>query len=111
MKIESSNTISVWAATTDIQPRPQLMVDTTADVCVVGSVIAGLTTAYLLANEVRSVVVLDEGSGVGRESTRTTAHLTHALDDRYFEIERIHGPMGARMAAESHTTAINRMEA
>src|ERR1051325_11554959 len=40
----------------------------------------------------------------------TTAHLANAIDDRYFEIERLHGERGAQLAAESHTTAINRIE-
>ena len=42
---------------------------------------------------------------------RTTAHLVTALDDRYFELERLHGEEGARLAAESHTAAINAIEA
>jgi glycine/D-amino acid oxidase-like deaminating enzyme/nitrite reductase/ring-hydroxylating ferredoxin subunit len=42
---------------------------------------------------------------------RTTAHLVNALDDRYFELERLHGEEGARLAAESHTAAINAIEA
>jgi glycine/D-amino acid oxidase-like deaminating enzyme/nitrite reductase/ring-hydroxylating ferredoxin subunit len=41
----------------------------------------------------------------------TSAHLTHAIDDRYYELERLHGRIGARLAAESHTAAIERIEA
>ena len=40
----------------------------------------------------------------------TTAHLTCVLDERYFDLERLHGDEGARLAAESHMTAINRIE-
>ena len=40
----------------------------------------------------------------------TTAHLTSVLDERYFELERMHGEEGSRLAAESHLTAINRIE-
>ena len=40
----------------------------------------------------------------------TTAHLTCVLDERYFDLERMHGAEGARLAAESHMTAINRIE-
>jgi hypothetical protein len=43
-------------------------------------------------------------------TTMTTAHLSNAIDDRYMEIERLHGEAGARLAAESHTAAINRIE-
>jgi glycine/D-amino acid oxidase-like deaminating enzyme/nitrite reductase/ring-hydroxylating ferredoxin subunit len=41
---------------------------------------------------------------------RTTAHLVNALDDRYFELERLHGEDGARLAAASHTAAIDKVE-
>lgn len=77
-----------------------------ADVCVVGAGIAGLTTAYLLGREGRKVIVLDGGSIGAGESGRTTAHLTNALDDRYLEIEKVHGRAKSRRAADSHTQAI-----
>jgi glycine/D-amino acid oxidase-like deaminating enzyme len=80
------------------------------DVCVVGSGIAGLTTAYMLMLEGKSVVVLDEGPIGAGETERATAHLTHALDDRYCRIERLHGEQGARLAAQSHTAAIGCIE-
>jgi glycine/D-amino acid oxidase-like deaminating enzyme len=106
----SGSTTSIWMAEAAIPDRPALGQDVTADVCVVGAGIAGLTTAYLLANEGRSVVVLDDGPIAGGETSRTTAHLVNALDDRYFEIEDMHGEKGARFAAESHTAAIDRIE-
>ena len=80
-------------------------------VCVVGAGIAGLSTAYLLAKAGKSVAVLDDGPVGGGMTRMTTAHLTHAIDDHYYEVERLHGRDGARLAAESHTAAINRIEA
>src|SRR6267143_5930174 len=59
----------------------------------------------------KSVVVLDDGPIGGGMTGRTTAHLVNALDDRYFKLERLHGEEGARLAAESHTAAINAIEA
>jgi len=91
--------------------RPALREDETADVCVVGAGIAGLTSAYLLSIEGRSVIVLDERGIGGGETARTTAHLTNEIDDRYTEMERIHGARAARWIAESHTSAIDRIEA
>ncbi len=70
-----------------------------------------MTTAYLLSKEGKSVIVLDDGPIGGGMTGRTTAHLVNALDDRYFELERLHGEKGARLAAESHTAAIDRVEA
>ena len=46
----------------------------------------------------------------GGQTQRTTAHLSNALDDRYFEIEWLHGSEGAKLAADSHTAAIDRIE-
>jgi len=102
-------TTSIWK-TVEIPSRPALAKNASADVCVVGAGIAGLTTAYLLANEGRSVLVLDEGPIAGGETSRTTAHLVNALDNRYFELEKLHGAKGAEIAAESHTAAIARVE-
>ena len=50
--------------------------DTVADVCIVGAGIAGMTTAYSLAAEGTSVVVLDDGPVGGGMTRRTTAHLS-----------------------------------
>jgi glycine/D-amino acid oxidase-like deaminating enzyme/nitrite reductase/ring-hydroxylating ferredoxin subunit len=55
--------------------------------------------------------VLDDGPIGGGETGRTTAHLSNALDDRYYELERLFGEDGARRAARSHTAAIDRIEA
>jgi glycine/D-amino acid oxidase-like deaminating enzyme len=88
-----------------------LQADMHADVCVVGEGIAGLTTAYLLACEGMNVVVLEAGQIGDGQTGRTTAHLSFALDDRFFELERLFGTEGARLAAESHATAIDRIEA
>src|SRR5213082_1429693 len=110
MKDDSGETTSPWWAMDETPPFSPLDRHTQADVCVVGAGIAGMTTAYLLAREGRSVVVLDDGPIAGGQTQRTTAHLSNAIDDRYFEIERLHGPQGARLAAESHTAAIDRIE-
>ena len=110
MQTESNGTTSIWAATTKIPSRPALSKDARANVCVVGAGIAGMTTAYLLARAGKSVIVLDDGPIGGGMTGRTTAHLVTALDDRYFELERLHGENGARLAAESHAAAIDCVE-
>jgi glycine/D-amino acid oxidase-like deaminating enzyme/nitrite reductase/ring-hydroxylating ferredoxin subunit len=97
-------------ATAEVPGASPLGEDARADVCVVGAGIAGLTVGYLLAREGKSVVVLDDGPVAGGETSRTTAHIVNALDDRYYELERLHGERGARLAAESHTAAIDLIE-
>jgi glycine/D-amino acid oxidase-like deaminating enzyme/nitrite reductase/ring-hydroxylating ferredoxin subunit len=110
MKDHSGETISVWMATQTLPDFRPLTSDLTADVCIVGAGIAGLTTAYLLQRERLNVVVLDDGPIVSGETERTTAHLVNALDDRFFNIEKVHGEAGARLAYESHTAAIDKIE-
>jgi glycine/D-amino acid oxidase-like deaminating enzyme len=93
--------------TAEVPIQSKLIEDMTADVCIVGAGITGMTTALLLAREGQRVVVLDDGPIGGGETERTTAHLVNVLDDRYYEIERLHGENGARLAAESHIAAIS----
>ncbi|HYP27435.1 MAG TPA: FAD-dependent oxidoreductase [Blastocatellia bacterium] len=110
MDSNSGESISIWMATAEVPAHSSLTENTHADVCIVGAGIAGMTTAYLLTREGKAVVVLDDGRVGGGMTERTTAHLSNAVDDRYFEIERLHGEKGARLAALSHTAAIDRIE-
>lgn len=99
---------SVWASVpleADTLPTAD-----TADVCVVGAGIAGLSVAYQLAEVGQRVLVLDDGPVGGGQTGRTTAHLASAIDDRLYEIERIRGRQNARLAAESHAAAIDCIE-
>ena len=106
MKDHAGKSRSVWMATVNLPPGVALMSDAAADVVVVGAGITGLTTAYLLGQAGKSVIVLDDGPMASGETERTTAHLSIALDYRYFELEGLHGADGARRAAESHSAAI-----
>ncbi|AHG93815.1 FAD dependent oxidoreductase (plasmid) [Gemmatirosa kalamazoonensis] len=101
---------SIWQATADVPSYPKLKEDLTVDVCVVGAGIAGLTTAYHLVREGKSVVVLDDGPVGGGETGRTTAHIATAVDDYYHEIARVHGDETARRVAESFRAALDRIE-
>lgn len=110
MKDDAQATTSVWMATANTPSQPRLKENIRTDVCIIGAGIAGLTTAYLLAKEGRSVVVVDDGPIGGGMTGRTTAHLTNAFDDRYVEMEKLHGSDGSRLIAESHTAAIDKVE-
>jgi glycine/D-amino acid oxidase-like deaminating enzyme/nitrite reductase/ring-hydroxylating ferredoxin subunit len=109
MKDDSQASTSLWMATAATPSHSRLKESIRTDVCVIGAGIAGLTTAYLLGMEGRSVVVLDDGLSGGGMTGRTTAHLTNAFDDRYAEMEKVHGEEGARKIAESHTAAIEKI--
>ena len=101
---------SLWIDTAHRPTTSPLNRDASADVCVVGAGIAGLTTAYMLARAGASVVVIDAG-GVGNGQTAvTTAHLSYVIDDTFKEMLRLHGPDGARLARESHASAVDAIE-
>src|SRR6187402_682255 len=106
MKKSFEQSRSVWMDTAAVPLESTLTEKVSADVCIIGAGIAGMTTAYLLARAGKSVVVLDDGPIGGGMTGRTTAHLVTALDDRYFELENLHGEKGARLAAQSHAAAI-----
>ncbi len=106
----SGATQSSWLGTAPVPHFPSLTADATTEVVIVGAGIAGLTTAYLLAADGRRVVVLDDGPIGSGETGRTTAHLANALDDGFCRIEQLFGEDGARLAAEAHGAAIQRIE-
>jgi len=111
MQSDSGDTTSLWMATAAMPTYPPLGADATADICIVGAGIAGITTAYLLSKAGKRVIVLDDGPVGGGETGRTTAHLANAMDDRFHRLEHMHGERGARIAAASHGAAIDRIEA
>ncbi len=109
MKHDSGESTSIWMEF-EVPHFDPLTEDIQTDVCVIGAGMAGLTTAYLLTQAGKRVVVLDDGPIGGGESGRTTGHLANEIDDRYLEIEKMHGAEGARLAYESHTAAIHQIE-
>jgi glycine/D-amino acid oxidase-like deaminating enzyme/nitrite reductase/ring-hydroxylating ferredoxin subunit len=108
--MSDKQTHSIWRDTFDVPTRAPLRDHITTDACVVGAGIAGLSVAYALALSGKRVVVLDKEQIGSGESGRTTAHLTNALDDRYFTLEKARGPDSSRIAAEAHSAAIDFIE-
>ena len=98
--------ISYW--TDSVEPVEYGSVNNpiSADVLVIGGGIAGLTTAYCLLQQGMGVVLVEDGLIGSGETGRTTAHITAALDDRYEAIEKAFGEEKSRLAAESHTAAL-----
>ena len=109
--ITSGGNLSFWFAHTK---KPisfeKLNKDLITDILVIGGGIAGLTTAYCLAKEGRKVTLVEDGYIGSGETGRTTAHLTCALDDRYFKLEKTFDIETAQLAAESHMAAIDWIE-
>jgi glycine/D-amino acid oxidase-like deaminating enzyme len=110
MRSDSGNTVSVWMDTSKMPTFTALEEDLSCDVCIVGAGIVGLTTAYHLVQEGTDVVILDDGPVCGGETSRTTAHLTCVLDDRFQWLEHVHGKEAVRESTASHMAAIDRIE-
>jgi glycine/D-amino acid oxidase-like deaminating enzyme/nitrite reductase/ring-hydroxylating ferredoxin subunit len=104
-------TSSPWSGDPAGRQSDSLNRDAECDVCVVGGGIAGLTTAYLLADAGVSVTVLEASEAVaGGETEFTTAHLAWVLDDRFARLKSIRGADTAKAAADSHRGAIDLIE-
>lgn len=111
MNVGDEHSISCWMKELPRLAATPLQADTICDVVVVGSGIAGLSIAYELTREGRSVVVIDRGKIGAGMTARTTAHLASALDDYYSELIAIHGEDKARLYHSSQVAAIDRIEA
>ncbi|UDD55865.1 hypothetical protein AFCA_003450 [Aspergillus flavus] len=107
----SGETTPVWVHKMPFSKYPRfetLSHDIKTDVCVVGSGIAGISTAYELITRGKKVTMIEARNVLSGESGRTSGHLSNALDDGYSAIAKKHGKDGAKLAADSHTWAIDR---
>lgn len=111
MNVADERSMSCWMQDATMIEADPLKSDDECDVVVVGSGIAGLSTAYELSRFGRRVIVIDRGA-IGRGMTaRTTAHLATELDDFYSELIPIRGEDEARLYYDSQVAAVNRIEA
>src|SRR5690606_14638336 len=93
---------SFWLATAPETAFPALGGDLTTDVVVVGGGIAGMSTAALLKQSGRRVVVV-EARRVGRQATgHSTAKVTSQHAVIYSDLERSHGTEAAALYAEAN---------
>jgi glycine/D-amino acid oxidase-like deaminating enzyme/nitrite reductase/ring-hydroxylating ferredoxin subunit len=110
MQVDEGQTVSSWIQKVNIPSHPPLKGAIVADVCIVGAGIAGMTAAYFLCKQGKTVAVLDDGDVGTGQTARTSAHLASESDDRFTELERLHGDEGAKLFAESHSQAIETIE-
>jgi glycine/D-amino acid oxidase-like deaminating enzyme/nitrite reductase/ring-hydroxylating ferredoxin subunit len=112
INISSGETVSCWQAGIEPIIYSPLKIDITADVVVIGGGIAGVTAAYLLSKskDAGKVILIDDGAIGSGETGRTTAHITYALDDRYYTLEETFDTDTLIRAAASHWEALNFIE-
>jgi glycine/D-amino acid oxidase-like deaminating enzyme/nitrite reductase/ring-hydroxylating ferredoxin subunit len=105
-----TSTSSYWTDTQSLQRFRKLDRNLTVDVVVVGAGITGLTAAYLLKKEGRTVAVVDRGRCGGVDTSYTTAHLTAVTDWRLSELVTTLGEDHARASWDAGFAAIARIE-
>ncbi|MBC8107623.1 MAG: FAD-dependent oxidoreductase [Anaerolineae bacterium] len=108
---QDGKTVSSWFEHVEVPQFDPLDGDRECDVCIVGAGIAGLSVAYQLIHAGRSVIVIDDSQIGDGQTGRTSAHLASEWDDRYFEAERELGAEAARKIYDSHSRAIDEIEA
>lgn len=109
MNAAQEHTRSPWMEIEVFPSARSLSADLEADVLVIGSGIAGLSTAYEAQARGRQVAVVDRG-GIGMGMTaRTTAHLSAISDDGLGAFIKRRGEEMARLFHDSHASAIARI--
>lgn len=109
-KITSGTHDTPWINTVAPLAFRKLEENTDTDVVIVGGGMAGVSIAYALCKSGKKVVLVEDGFIGSGETGRTTAHLVTALDDRYYELERMFGEKKTALIAESHRSAIDFIE-
>lgn len=84
-------TRSLWMDTEVAPQAPSLNGDRTCDTVIIGTGIAGISTAYELATNGQKVILVDRGEIAGGITARTTAHLAPLCDDLTSEMIKLRG--------------------
>lgn len=101
---------SLWM---DVKVAPnagRLDGDKSCDTVIVGSGIAGISTAYELAVQGQHVIVVDRGPIAGGITARTSAHLAPLCDDLTSAMIGLRGEDTSRLFYQSQAAAVDRIE-
>ncbi len=109
-KFTSGANSSAWISGLQPLAYNRLALNKDVDVVIVGGGMAGVSIAYCLGKAGKKVALVEDGFIGSGETGRTTAHLVTALDDRYYELERMFGDEPAALIAQSHKQAIDFIE-
>jgi glycine/D-amino acid oxidase-like deaminating enzyme/nitrite reductase/ring-hydroxylating ferredoxin subunit len=101
---------SLWMDVDVAPDSAPLQGDRECDVAVIGSGIAGMSTAYELARDGRRVMVVDRGRIAGGITARTSAHLAPLCDDLTSAMISLRGEDISRLFYESQAAAVDRIE-
>lgn len=102
-------TTSLWIATAPAPRFDSFRDGVHVDVAIVGGGITGLTAALLLKQRGKRVAVLEKEHIAGGETGYTTAHITEAIDARYFSIARTFSKEAASQVGEASRASIEQI--
>ena len=97
MNASDERTQSLWMNVEVAPDAPRLKGSMRCDTLIVGSGIAGLSSAYELSQAGQSVIVIDRGKIGGGMTSRTTAHLAPICDDAISALISLRGEDTARL--------------
>lgn len=109
MNAKGERTQSLWMQV-EVPRPPPLEGNLRCDTVIIGAGIAGLSTAYELAQSGRMVIVVDRGPIAGGMTSRTTAHLAPICDDGLSSLINMRGEENARLFQHSQEAAVDRIE-
>ena len=101
---------SLWMDVDVMPAAGSLPGDLECEVAIIGSGIAGLSTAYELSGRGKSVAVIDRGAIAGGMTSRTSAHLAPLCDDLVSEMTKIKGQEETKLFCDSQAAAVDRIE-
>ena len=101
---------SLWMDIDVMPAAGSLPGDAECDVAVIGSGIAGISTAYELSKRGKLVMVIDRGRIAGGMTSRTSAHLAPLCDDLVSEMTKIKGQEATKLFCDSQAAAVDRIE-
>jgi glycine/D-amino acid oxidase-like deaminating enzyme len=93
-----------------IKPYRSFSGKQSSDVVIIGGGITGISTAYLLAKEGRSVIVVEKEELLETTTAYTTAFLTSNIDTELRDLKKMYGMRKVRKIIDSHEQAIDTIE-
>jgi glycine/D-amino acid oxidase-like deaminating enzyme/nitrite reductase/ring-hydroxylating ferredoxin subunit len=105
-----TGTLPFWIDSAELHAYPKLQRDESVDVVIVGGGIAGLTAAYLLTQDGRSVAVLERERCATIDTGHTSAHLTMVTDERLTDLAKRFGRNHAQAAWDAGLAAIAQID-
>jgi glycine/D-amino acid oxidase-like deaminating enzyme len=102
---------SLWQASPEADPYPELTTDIETEVAVVGGGISGLTSAYLLKQSGLKVVVVEKDSLAAGSTGKTTGKVTSQHNLIYHTLRSRLGAQTAATYAQANQEAIGRIKA